>query len=98
MKINEKIKVFFNKTGQSNIEIGELYGSTSATIGNYLNGKREIPVDFIVWLKKYCPEIDLNILFSDDEVTEICIAKINDSPEKKKEILKEIESVLKKYI
>ena len=97
MKINEKIKFFFTAKGLTNTEIGDLYGSTSATIGNYFNGKRDIPIDFILWLKNEYPEMDLNILFKDDENTEICVVKVSDTADIKNEILKEMETVLKKY-
>lgn len=98
MKINEKIKLFFNNKRMSNTEIGQLYGCTSATVGNYLNGNREIPSDFIVWLKITYPDIDLNILFKDDEITEISVIKLEDNTAKKREILLDIEGILNKYL
>ncbi|MCX8533058.1 hypothetical protein [Chryseobacterium luquanense] len=82
----------------SNIEIGQLYGCTSATVGNYLNGNREIPSDFIVWLKITYPDIDLNILFKDDEITEISVVKLVDNTANKREMLKDIEGILNKYL
>ncbi len=98
MKINEKIKLFFTNKKMSNTEIGQLYGCTSATVGNYLNGNREIPSDFIVWLKITYPDIDLNILFKDDEITEISVVKLEDNIAKKREMLLDIEGILNKYL
>lgn len=98
MKVNEKIKLFFEKEKISNIKIGELYGCTSATVGNYLNGNRDIPSDFIIWLKKNYPQIDLNILFKEDNITEISVVVLKDNTEKKREILKEMDQILKKYL
>lgn len=98
MKINEKIKLFFTNKNMSNTEIGLLYGVTSATIGHYLNGKREIPSDFIVWLKITYPNIDLNILFNDDDITEISVVQLEDNTAKKREILLDIEGILNKYL
>jgi len=98
MRINEKIKIFFHQEGKSNTEISGLYGATSATIGNYLNGRREIPVDFVVWLKKTYPDIDLNILFKDDEITNIKVVDLEKTEELKREIAREIEVVLSKYL
>ncbi|KFF26896.1 helix-turn-helix domain-containing protein [Chryseobacterium vrystaatense] len=95
MEISEKIKLFFETNRLSNSEIGEEYGATKQSIGNYINGRREIPIDFLVWLKKKFPEIDYNKLFSEDNSNEIIFNENNPSKEL---ILKEIDSILSKYI
>ncbi|MBO6184237.1 MAG: hypothetical protein J6O88_06010 [Chryseobacterium sp.] len=98
MKINEKIKMFFIDKQKSNKEIGDLYGTSPQTVGNYLNGNRDIPTDFIVWLKKMYPEIDLNKLFTKDDITEIIVVDLKNNAERKREILREVDQILKKYL
>ena len=95
MEISEKIKLFFETNRFSNSEIGEEYGATKQTIGNYTSGRREIPIDFLVWLKKKFPEIDYNKLFSEDDSKEIIFSEGSAS---KDIILKEIEQVLTKHL
>ncbi len=96
MTINEKIKFFFIGKKITYEEIGNLYGASGQTIGNYVNGRREIPTEFYVWLKEHFPEIDFNKLFTVSDSINITM----DSEKKlsKQQILNEIEKVLSQFI
>lgn len=99
MNINEKLKYFFLQKKMSQGQIAEDFGGvTSQSIGLYLNGKRDIPTDFIIWLKKKFPDIDLNKLFINDENSNIYFEKEEKIENKKEKILAEFTNLLNKHL
>ncbi|AZA93013.1 Uncharacterised protein [Chryseobacterium nakagawai] len=96
MTISEKIKLFFIQKKVTYDEIGKLYGSSGQTVGNYVNGRREIPTDFLFWLKKNYPEIDFNKLFEENDSHHIVTDKNNIA--NKDEIKKEIDKILDQFL
>ncbi len=98
MNIKDKLKDFFIKLNITHTEIGAAYGVSQQTITNYMNGKREIPLVFIVWLKKTYPYIDLNSLLSDSHKTIVSEPHKGYGNENlKTEALKEIGEIMDKY-
>lgn len=98
MSIRDKIKEFFLQLDKTHTEIGFLYGVSQQTITNYLNGKREIPLTFILWLKQTYPEIDLNSLFSEEYKSIVSESKVKYARKNsKEEALKEIGEIMDKY-
>ncbi len=62
MEIREKINRYLTENSISYKEIAEGYGVAAPTISNYFAGKREIPLDFLVWFVANYP-IDVIKLF-----------------------------------
>lgn len=99
MKISEKIKEFFDEKGWSHTEIGAKYGVSQQTITNYLNEKRAIPLDFLVWMKEVFPEVDINSIISKKENHIVSESKaMNKRKESREEILKEFGKILDNYL
>lgn len=98
MKISEKIKAFFEEKGWSHTEIGAKFGVSQQTITNYLNEKRAIPLDFLVWMKEEFPEIDTNSIISKNEKYIVAESQaMYNRKENREEILNEIGRVLDKF-
>ncbi len=98
MSIKNKLKLFLSKNHLTYTEVAFMYGVSQQTITNYMNGKREIPLAFIIWLKKTYPDINLNSLFSDDYELMVSEPRENYGNEKSKaEALKEIGEIMDKY-
>ena len=96
MTISEKIKMFFITKKVTHDEIAKLYGSTAQTVGNYVNGRREMPLEFLTWLKKNYPEIDFNKLFTENNSHQITNEPKN--MEMKEEMKREIDKILDRYL
>jgi transcriptional regulator with XRE-family HTH domain len=95
MTVSEKIKFFFLGKKITFEEIGNLFGTSGQTIGNYVNGRREIPTDFFLWLKANYPEIDFNKLFSGSDSGNITI---DGKPINTQQILLDIEKILNNHL
>ena len=98
MNIKSKLKSFFSENNLTYTEVAFLYGVSQQSITNYLNGKREIPLTFIIWLKKTYPDINLNSLFSDEY--ELMVSEPKEkygSVQSKVAALKEIGEIMDKY-
>lgn len=102
MKISlEKFKEFFETQEWSHTEIGASYGASQQTITNYLNGKRKIPLDFILWMKEKFPNLDLNSIFDGQVIKMVSEERMTYANEAKKDretILAEIGGILDKYL
>lgn len=96
MTVSEKIKTFFLRKKITYEEISNLYGTSAQTVGNYVNGRREIPTEFYLWLKANYPEIDFNKLFSGADNSNITVE--SGSQINKQQILTDIEKILSNHI
>lgn len=65
---NEKLQLFFKDKGLKQYEIGKILGYSPAMIGRYLKGSDKINADFIIKLVKKFPDVDLQYLFSEDDI------------------------------
>lgn len=98
MIISDKIKRFFEEKNWSHTQIGYKYGASQQTITNYLNQKRAIPLDFIVWMKEEFPEIDINSIVSKQENHIVAETRASyERKESKEQVLQKIGKILDDY-
>ena len=91
MEIRKKISLFMENEKIEVSQIAQKSGKAQPTISNYINGKREIPLSFLIWLIGEYKIIDPRKLFDNSEDIRYAVDKIvaEDRKEygKKKEIL-----------
>ena len=99
MEIRKKISLFMENEKIEVSQIAQKSGKAQPTISNYINGKREIPLSFLIWLIGEYKIIDPRKLFDNSEDIRYAVDKIvgEDREEygKKKEILiKKISDII----
>lgn len=99
MEIRKKISLFMENEKIEVSQIAQKCGKAQPTISNYINGKREIPISFLIWLLDEYKIIDPRKLFDNSEDIRYPVDKIvaEDREEygKKKEILiKKISDII----
>lgn len=67
----EKLSSFFKSKKLKQKEVGAILGFSPAMIGRYLNGTAGISSDFLLRLSKNFPELDLNDVFTTDDVNAV---------------------------
>ena len=102
MEIRKKISLFMENEKIEVSQIAQKSGKAQPTISNYINGKREIPLSFLIWLIGEYKIIDPRKLFDNSEDIRYAVDKIvaEDREEygKKKEILiKKISDILDEF-
>ena len=70
MKYDEKLRLFFKSKGLTQKKVSEELNIAPAMISRYINGVSVFPADFLTALVKHYPDIDLQYIFSEDEVLE----------------------------
>lgn len=70
MEIREKISLFMKNEDIEVSQIARNCGKSQPTISNYINGKREIPLSFILWFLNEYKNVDPRKLFN-EEYTDI---------------------------
>ncbi len=102
MKINKKISQYFFENNISGKEIAESYGGTVQNVSNILNRESgKVPFEFLEWLAKHHPKLDLNALLREDEknfVVRESSAHYKLNEDVKKEILNEMSKILDRYL
>ena len=67
MEIRKKISLFMENEKIEVSQIAQKSGKAQPTISNYINGKREIPLSFLIWLIGEYKIIDPRKLFDNSE-------------------------------
>lgn len=102
MEIREKISLFMKN---ENIEVSQLAkkcGKSQPTISNYLNGKREIPLSFLIWMLTEYKIIDPRKLFSKSEdiryeIDYMVAESREEYGNKKQKLINEISKILDEF-
>ena len=92
MTYDEKLRLFFKSKGLTQKKVSEELNIAPAMISRYINGVSVFPADFLTALVKHYPDIDLQYIFSDDEIVE------KDSMDKNKVVTNLSESDLVKEL
>jgi len=71
MTVYQRVKFSLNEKDISIEDAAKLSGRSSRTIRNWFEGKNPIHIDFLSWLKKEYPELDMNWLFSGEGEMEL---------------------------
>ena len=66
MDFHKKLKLFFEKKGLNNKELGKILGYSDVMVSRYLNSNKP-NYDFLMAVKKNFPDVDLNPLFEEEE-------------------------------
>ena len=67
MEIREKIFYFLQNENIKREDFAKKAKISVSTLSNYINGKREIPISFLMWLLKEYKIIDVRKLFDINE-------------------------------
>ena len=94
MEIRKKISLFMENEKIEVSQIAQKSGKAQPTISNYINGKREIPLSFLIWLIGEYKIIDPRKLFDNSEDIRYAVDKI--VAEDREEYGKKIEILIKK--
>ena len=99
MEIRKKISLFMENEKIEVSQIAQKSGKAQPTISNYINGKREIPLSFLIWLIGEYKIIDPRKLFDNSEdiryAVDKSVAEDREEYGKKKEILiKKISDII----
>ena len=76
MEIRKKISLFMENEKIEVSQIAQKSGKAQPTISNYINGKREIPISFLIWLLDEYKIIDPRKLFDNSEDIRYAVDKI----------------------
>ena len=76
MEIRKKISLFMENEKIEVSQIAQKSGKAQPTISNYINGKREIPLSFLIWLIGEYKIIDPRKLFDNSEDIRYAVDKI----------------------
>jgi transcriptional regulator with XRE-family HTH domain len=97
MKWHEKLSLFFKEKKISQKEVANMMGISRPMMSRYLNGHDNVSQDFIISLLREFPEIDLRLIFSDNDDTSIR-SVVNEDLDNNKEldIVAELTQIEKK--
>lgn len=92
MTYNEKLRLFFKSIGLSQKEVSERLLVSPSMLSRYFKGSDNFSSEFVFKLVKEFPEIDLQYIFSDDNLSGIT----KDDQVIQLDVMKELELIEKK--